>query len=171
MKKKINRLIENQMKRLHKTLVLKLYDDRTWEELDKKCIELEIQIDKRNTIFLPLSRGIKLNGSVLISRDKYSNEEGSMDLSRIRVTAIDSAGKTFSCLTDRVGQFSLFLPMGVYILAINDAALGNKFVFVQSKMNLDLTHPIDNYSVTFNVAEKRRKMEIKKFNSEGELIK
>ena len=132
---------------------------------------VEIQIDKRNTIFLPLSRGIKLNGSVLISRDKYSNEEGSMDLSRIRVTAIDSAGKTFSCLTDRAGQFSLFLPMGVYILAINDAALGNKFVFVQSKMNLDLTHPIDNYSVTFNVAEKRRKMEIKKFNSEGELIK
>ena len=46
MKKKINRLIENQMKRLHKTLELKLYDDRTWEELDKKCIELEIQIDK-----------------------------------------------------------------------------------------------------------------------------
>lgn len=29
---------------------------------------VEIQIDKRNTIFLPLSRGIKLNGSVLISR-------------------------------------------------------------------------------------------------------
>ncbi|HRH66581.1 MAG TPA: hypothetical protein PLU53_09820 [Bacteroidia bacterium] len=132
---------------------------------------VEIQIDKKNTIYLPLSRGIKLNGSVLISRDKYSTDEAILDLSRIRVTAIDSSGKTFSCLTDRDGQFSLFLPMGIYTLAINDAALGNKFVFVQNKMSIDLTHPVDNYSVTFNVAEKRRKMDIKKFNSDGELIK
>jgi hypothetical protein len=132
---------------------------------------VEVPIDKRTTIYLPLSRGIKLLGSILISRDKYSNEEGKLDLSRIRVTAIDSVGKTFSCLTDRDGQFSLFLPTGIYTLSINDAALGSKFIFVQSKMSLDLTHPIDNYNVTFNVAEKRRKMEIKKFNSDGELIK
>ncbi|MFN8144719.1 MAG: hypothetical protein U0073_09890 [Bacteroidia bacterium] len=132
---------------------------------------VEVQIDKKNTIYLPLSRGIKLIGSILISRDKYSNEEASLDLSRIRVTAIDSAGKTFSCLTDRAGQFSLFLPTGIYTLAINDAALGSKFVFVQSKMSVDLTHPVDNYNVTFNVAEKRRKMEVKKFTSDGELIK
>ncbi|MBL0066050.1 MAG: hypothetical protein IPP38_13770 [Bacteroidetes bacterium] len=132
---------------------------------------VEVPIDKRTTIYLPLSRGIKLLGSILISRDKYSNEEGKLDLSRIRVTAIDSVGKTFSCLTDRDGQFSLFLPTGIYTLSINDAALGSKFIFVQSKMSLDLTHPIDNYNVTFNVAEKRRKMEIKKFNSDGELVK
>lgn len=132
---------------------------------------IEVAVDKRQTIYLPLSRGVRLNGSVLVARDKYSDEEAKLDLSRIRVTALDSTGKAFSCLTDREGQFFLFLPMGVYTLAINDAALGNKFIFVQSKLTIDLTRPIDNYNVSFNVVEKKRKMEIKKFYQNGEPLK
>jgi hypothetical protein len=134
--------------------------------------EEDILIDGKQTVYMALSKGVKLSGGILIERDKYSNEGNEMDLSRIRVTAIDSSGKTFSALTDKTGGFTLYLPLGKYTLAINEAALGDHYACMQSKISMDLTKPIvDNYSITFNVTERKRKMEIKKFNTKGKLVK
>jgi hypothetical protein len=130
---------------------------------------MEILLDKKKTIFIPLSRGVKLTGTILVQRDKYSeHEEG--DLARIRITATDSVGNSFSGLTDRNGSFQLYLPMGNYILTVNESALGDKYTFIQNKIAVDLSRNIDNYNISFNVVEKKRKMEIKKFNNKGEQI-
>jgi hypothetical protein len=115
-------------------------------------------------LFIPLNRGVRINGSVLVDRDKYSESTGELDLSRIRVTAMDSTGKTYSVLTERNGNFLLNLPAGQYVISINESALGKDFVFTQSKYNLDLSTSFENLSLTFNAVEKKRKMEIKKFN-------
>ena len=134
--------------------------------------EEEVIVNKKQTVYIALNKGVKLAGNIFIERDKYSNEGTSLDLSRIRVTAIDSAGKTYSSLTDKNGSFSMYLPMGMYTVSVNEAALGDQYLFMQSKMEVDLTKPIvDNYSITFNVSERKRKMEIKKFDSNGELKK
>ena len=123
-------------------------------------------------MYMALSKGVKLSGGILIERDKYSNEGNELDLSRIRITAIDSSGKTYSALTDKNGGFTLYLPTGRYTLAINEAALGDHYACMQSKISIDLTKPIvDNYSITFNVTERKRKMEIKKFGANGEPVK
>ena len=86
-----------------------------------------------------------------------------MDLSRIRITAIDSLGHTYTCLSERDGTFNLQLPMGKFTLTANEAALGDGFLFLRNKIELDLTRYVENYSVTFNVVERKRKVEIKRF--------
>lgn len=131
--------------------------------------EEDVVVNGKQIIYLPLSKGIKLSGSILVERDKYSGVGTNPDLSHIRITAIDSSGKSYSSLTDKNGSFSTYLPMGIYTLSVNEAALGENFVCIQNNMVLDLTKPMaDNYSITFNVSERKRKMEIKKFNSSGE---
>ena len=126
--------------------------------------EQEVVVRKGEPVYLPLNRGLRLNGSILVDRDKYSGGgEGTMDLSRIRITAIDSLGHTYTCLSERDGTFNLQLPMGKYTLTANEAALGDGFLFLRNKIELDLTRYVENYSVTFNVVERKRKVEIKRF--------
>ena len=127
----------------------------------------EMTIDSKADILIPLTKGIKLTGSLLVAREKYSDET-LVDVSRIRVTAVDSIGKTYSVLTDKNGGFSMYLPMGVYNISINEAALGEKFILQQNRISLDLSKYTGNYIVNFNAVEKRRKMEIRKFNSKEE---
>ena len=72
--------------------------------------EQEVLVNGKQTIYLSLSRGVKLTGGIFIARDKYSGESGKVDFSRIRITAVDSAGKSFSALTNQEGSFSMYLP-------------------------------------------------------------
>lgn len=126
--------------------------------------EQEVIIRKGEPVFLPLNRGLRLNGIILVDRDKYSGGgDGAMDLSRIRITAIDSLGRTYTCLSERDGTFNMQLPMGKYTLSANESALGDGFVFLTNRIEMDLTRYVETYSVTFNVVERKRKVEIKRF--------
>jgi hypothetical protein len=124
----------------------------------------EVTIDKKQTINIPLSRGLKLTGVLLVAREKYSDETP-VEVGRIRVTAIDSTGKSYSVLTDRKGEFVMYLPGGVYTVTINESALGEKFILQQNRLVLDLSKVSGTYKISFNAIEKRRKMEIKKFGN------
>jgi hypothetical protein len=125
----------------------------------------EFTLDSKKILYIPLTKGVKIKGSVLVERDKYSGDEQEIDLSRIRITALDSSGKSYSVLTNDKGGFVINLPTGQYILSVNDAVLGQNFTFIQNKINLDLSKNYENFSITFNAVEKKRKMEIKKFNN------
>ncbi|MCC9166468.1 hypothetical protein [Pontibacter harenae] len=129
-----------------------------------------IEVEKSKTVNMPLRRGVRLSGGIVVDRDQFTNGS-SLELSRIRVTAVDSLGKTYHVLTDAQGKFSMFLPIGKYKVSVNEAALGSSYEFTQGFMLLDLTRTADNYSVTFYASEKRRKLNIKKFNSNGDEIK
>lgn len=128
----------------------------------------EYQIDKKGIIYLALTKGVRLTGSLLVQADKYSNQETSLDINRIRVTAIDSAGKTYSALTDKGGNFQMYVPTGLYTISINETALGSNYEMLQNKVEVDLSYFTENFSLTFNAVEKKRKMNIKKFNLKGE---
>ena len=127
--------------------------------------EQEFYVNSKKPVYIPMTRGVRIKGSILVERDKYSVTETSMDLSRIRITAIDSSGKTYSVLTDQKGEFVINLPTGQYVISVNKSILGDNFVFIQNKLNLDLSKNYQNFSITFNVIERKRKMEIKKFNN------
>ena len=128
----------------------------------------EYQIDKKGIIYIPLTKGVRLTGSLLVQADKYSNQDVSLDVSRIRVTAVDSSGKTYSALTDKTGTFMMYVPTGVYTLSINESALGSNYLLLQNKVEVDLSYFNDNFSITFNAVEKKRKMNVKKFNLQGQ---
>jgi hypothetical protein len=128
----------------------------------------EYLMDKRQTIYIPLTKGVRITGSLLVEQDKYSNSDVKLDIARIRVTAIDSSGKTYSALTDGNGSFMMYVPTGIYMLTVNESALGSNYILLQNKINIDLSYFTDNFSITFNVVEKKRKMNIKKFNLQGE---
>lgn len=132
----------------------------------------DYKVDSKKTLYIPLTRGVRIKGSVLIERDKYSTHEIEVDLSRIRITAIDSSGKSYSVLTGVKGEFVINLPAGQYILSINESALGDNFTFIQNKIELDLSKNVENFSITFNAIERKRKIEIKKFDKKSlEIIK
>ncbi len=127
--------------------------------------DLEYKLDSKKPLYIPLTKGVRIKGSILVERDKYAANEIAMDLSRIRITAMDSSGKSYSVLTDEKGGFVINLPTGQYLLSINEAVLGDNFTFIQNKIHLDLSRNYENFSITFNAIEKKRKMEIKKFNN------
>ena len=127
--------------------------------------EQEYKVDSKQILYIPLTRGVRIKGSILIDRDKYSVQESEISLSRIRITALDSTGKSYSVLSDEKGVFVINLPTGQYVLSINESVLGENFTFIQNKINLDLTKNYENFSITFNATERKRKMEVKKFNN------
>ncbi|MDP4266186.1 MAG: hypothetical protein Q8880_01970, partial [Bacteroidota bacterium] len=125
-------------------------------------------IDKNNTIFIPLNRGVKLTGGIILQRDKFS-EKGNINVSRIRINATDSTGKSFNTLTDNSGNFEMYLPKGVYTISVNEAALGDRFQYLQNNINIKLANNIETYSIMFYIVEKGRNLNIKKFDSAGKL--
>src|SRR6185295_12624124 len=95
-------------------------------------------IDTRDKIYIPLNKAARILGSVVLQRDKYSKFEGDIDLSRIRVTSTGASGNTYSTLTGKNGEFSMFLPVGEYSIEINRSALGESFEFVNSQIKIQL---------------------------------
>ena len=127
----------------------------------------EFKVESKQTLYIPLTRGVRIKGSILVEKDKYSISESVIDLSRIRITAIDSSGKSYSVLTNSNGDFVINLPTGQYMFSINESVLGNNFTFIQNKINLDLSKSFENISITFNAIERKRKIEIQKFDEKG----
>lgn len=129
--------------------------------------EVQQLIDSREKVYIPLNKAARITGNIVLQRDKYSKFEGTIDLSRIRVTSTNSAGNTASTLTGKNGEFSMFLPVGEYTIDINNSALGGSFEFVNNSVKILLSDPNNNYSVTFYVREKKRQMNVKEFKQEN----
>ena len=115
-------------------------------------------IDKNKVIYIPLSKGARISGGILMERAKFTDNKP-IFLGNIRVTAVNiENGKTFSTLTDKEGQFVLFTPNGSYKVRINKAAVGSRFEFLQNDIPLNVTKDFENYNVSFYLVEKQRKI-------------
>jgi len=125
--------------------------------------EMTYIIDSKKKIAVPLMKAAKVTGTIALEMDKYSRFEGTVDLSRIRITATSAAGNTYTTLTGKNGEFSMFLPIGDYTINVNQSALGGSFEFVKSEAKITLNNPDASYSISFYVREKKRKMNIKEF--------
>lgn len=118
-------------------------------------------IDKNKTIYIPLSRGARISGGILLERDRFGTGR-KLELSNIRVTAVNQDnGKTFSTLTTGDGNFVLFVPNGNYVMIINESAVDKHFSFMQNNIPIEVNQDFENYNVSFFLAEKQRNINVR----------
>ncbi len=118
-------------------------------------------IDKKKTIYLPLSRGARVSGGILLETDKFGTNK-KQPLGNIRVSAVkQDNGKVFSTLTSSDGHFVLFVPNGDYVIMINEAAVSSHFSFMQNNIPLNINEEFENYNISFYLAEKKRNINIR----------
>jgi len=100
--------------------------------------DLEININKNTTHYIPFVEKNKVFGKIILNRSRLSGL-GRIDVSNVRITATDSQGRSYTSLTDKDGEFTLFAPVtDEYILNINN-------IFYE---NFDLRQ--NNFLVQFN---------------------
>jgi hypothetical protein len=133
--------------------------------------EQTIKIDGNKDIMMPLNQGVQLTGILVAERDQNAADyDKKIDLSKIRVTVQDSSGKKYSTLSNMDGRFSIKLPAGVYQVSINENALPDNFELEQKQMTIEMITVSDNYNITFFIKERQRKKNIKRFDSNGNLL-
>ena len=134
--------------------------------------EQEIILDKTREIEIPFSHGVRVLGNISVDQNVFTNVRNKTpELSRIRVTAVDSSGKTYSCLTGSDGKFELYVPSGEYRISINQNALGEDYLLDQNAIPLSLMGGMEAYNISFHVRERERQVKVKKFGKDGEVIK
>jgi hypothetical protein len=130
-------------------------------------VDDSIMVGPKDEIMLPFVKGIKLTGSIVLQKDRFSGLQSSVDLSRILVTATDSSGKVRQCITDKNGEYVLYLPPGDFSLSMDESILGKSFVVLKNNSELTL-QGVESYNYNFYIIEKKRKVNIKKFGDSVE---
>jgi hypothetical protein len=130
-----------------------------------------IDITPNNVYYLPFTKGVKITGTVLLDREKFSEDIiADLDLSKIRIFTTDTSANTYSTLTDRQGNFSFYVPYGFYALSMDEEVLSDRFFIAQNNIPIELEEGLENFYQAFFIIEKRRKVKKKKFNAKGELV-
>lgn len=130
--------------------------------------ERVVSLNENKEVLIAFGRGAHIAGIIMVDYNLASGTGNrAPDLSRIRVSAVDSAGHTYSALTTADGRFDLYVPTGDYRVSINQNAIDRNFVLEQNMMHVELTPEVDAWSISFQLREKERKVNIKKFKSDG----
>lgn len=131
-----------------------------------KSTDLSVDLVRSKVMYIPLKRGSQINGSIILQKAQFSAlGENGMDLSGIRVTAVDNMGNTYSGLTSQSGEFRLYVPFGNYTVSVNESAVDDQFQLAQKSYSLEINNVGANYQLAFYLIEKRRKVNIKKFDN------
>ncbi len=132
--------------------------------------EQTLVLDKNKNIAIPFSKGVHLSGGIAIDYNVNSVEKRKPEVSRIRVAAVDSAGRVYSCLTGIDGRFNLYLPTGDYRVSINQNAINNDFILDQNMVMVSITGKVESYHISFRIREKERSLNVKRFNKDGTIV-
>ncbi len=115
-------------------------------------------IANNQTINIPLSKGARLSGGIFVERDVNSDEKD-LVLRGIRVTAMNQlTGQAHTALTDANGNYTMYLPNGNYLVAINEGAVGTRFQFANNNLPLNIESSSRNFDISFNLIEKKRQI-------------
>jgi len=126
-------------------------------------VEDSLFIGEHQTVYIPFMRGVKVSGKVMIDLDQRTRSEDDVfDLSNIKITAVN--GKAYNTLTSLDGSFELYLPNGTYTISLDENVLTTKYQLMQNNMEVTLSRDLENMFVTFFIVEKRRSINIKKFD-------
>ena len=122
--------------------------------------ETTIELFSNQTLEKGFSKAGKIYGSIVLNRSQFSSF-GGLDVSNIRITATNSLGRTYSTLTDRFGNYTIYIPQNQeYTLSINNV-FGDKFELKQNNVVIDLRDN-NKYEFNFEVNEKKRKINFSK---------
>jgi hypothetical protein len=121
---------------------------------------------QNKTYYLPFIRGVKIFGDVVVERESFSDETP-LDISRIKITAIDSLGKPHTAITDKKGNYVIYVPIGKYVITMDEKFLGDGFSLPQNNLPVTLRPGLENVYTPFYIIEKKRKVNLKKFTQES----
>ena len=127
-----------------------------------------INIARNETVYIPLTKGVQIKGSIVGQKATYSRSYKELDLSGIRISAIGDNEEVYSTVTDQEGKFSVFVPFGNYVVDVSSATIDEQFQFAQDSYSLNIDNAESNYELTFFLIEKKRKLNIKKFDNDKE---
>lgn len=158
---------KNVQQKKYESLFIPLIDLNGWFTSVKDSID----INEFSTVYIPYTRGVKIEGKVEVDREKYSLDiAGEIDLSRIKIFALDSIGNFYSTLTDLEGYYSFYVPYGKYTLNFDESILSDKFNIAENEIEIDLIEGLNGFYQSFFLFEKRRVAKKKRFDKDGNLI-
>ncbi|WP_146161400.1 hypothetical protein [Mangrovibacterium marinum] len=103
---------------------------------------------------IAFSKAAKIVGSITLTRSNFSSM-GDISVENIRVTATSKLGKTYSALTDKFGNYMIYLPQNqTYTLTLNDI-FGSKFQIKRNNSQVDCSQATE-VKFDFEVSEKKR---------------
>lgn len=115
-----------------------------------------ILIDDDKTIYIPYKENNKIFGSIYLNRSKLSNL-GNISPANIKVTATDSKGNIYSTLTDKAGEFIIYVPnVDQYKVRINNIFYEH-FNLEQNDYTVEL-NGYRQFEINFLLNEKRRRI-------------
>jgi hypothetical protein len=128
-----------------------------------------IVVNNNNELNIPFVRGVKITGKVFVQRDPNSpTADFKLDVSRIKITA--SNHKVYSTLTDKNGYYELYVPVGKYVLTLDESILGSRLKLMQNNFELNIDDKFDNLFIPFYIVEKPRKIKVIRFDNNGNII-
>ncbi len=115
-------------------------------------------ISRDTTYYVPFVQSYRVIGKIILNRDEFSGF-GSISPSNIRVLATDSAGNSFSSLTNKDGSYTLFVPKaGEYKVSVNNI-FDNQFTQQESEYYV-IFNGARVFEIDFIFDEKKRKMNL-----------
>lgn len=119
--------------------------------------EFVIHHTKDQTIFVPYLERNKVYGKVVMNRSKLTNL-GRIDIANLRITAVDSKGRSMSTLTDANGYWEMYVPsVDNYVVSINNI-YADHFNLRQNNYRVSL-NGFKQFEVNFIFDEIRRQIE------------
>ncbi|RAJ79062.1 hypothetical protein CLV59_106122 [Chitinophaga dinghuensis] len=114
-----------------------------------------IPVTKDITITLPFKKSSVISGSLKILTDSLAGTR--VRLENIKVTATDSAGVSYSTLTDLKGTYFINVPAGKYTVSLNPDAFIDKIRPKVMAYPVDLSHATEG-TANFEIVDKSREI-------------
>ena len=86
----------------------------------------KVELTADHHLNLSFGKGKVIEGKVTLKRDDHSSYK-SLPLKGIRINATDATGRSFSALTDKKGNFKLYVPYSHYYLVVTKNPYGEDF--------------------------------------------
>ncbi|MBV8251299.1 MAG: hypothetical protein JO154_01730 [Chitinophaga sp.] len=114
-----------------------------------------IPVSKDMTVQLPFKKSSVISGQLKILSDSIAHTR--VRLENIKVTATDSAGVSYSTLTDMTGAYFINVPAGKYTVSLNPDAFIDKVRPKAMAHPVDLSHEIEG-TANFEIVDKSREI-------------
>jgi outer membrane protein OmpA-like peptidoglycan-associated protein len=133
----------------------------------KALEEMTLNVDKNKILYIPFVEKNKVFGKIILSRSRLSGLS-KVDVSNVRITATDSKGRTYTTLTDKMGEFVLFAPVtDQYVVNINNIFYEN-FDLRQNNFKVQF-NGYKQFEVNFVFDEKIRRINFSPSSQDGQL--
>ena len=123
-------------------------------------------LDVPGNRYVPFVKGVKIRGDVFIEKEELSADyDKKFDLSNIKITATGN-NKQYNTLTNFEGEFEFYVPNGDYTLTLDKRVLTTRYRLLRNDIEMKLSKDLENVYTSFQIIERKRKVNIKKFKSD-----